>query len=110
MEPHLTCVSQSFGIWSDHSFEDYKMLNLVHARMEDEQGYFLGSSYHIDLYSLKTNSWKRIPCPGICGVEEYSCACVSGVFYCKAYRKEAHAILSFNFSTETFFYFATTEQ
>ena len=56
VEPHLKYVSQSFGMWSDHKFEDYKLLNLVHACMEDEQGYFLGSSYHIDLYSLKTNS------------------------------------------------------
>ncbi|VFQ77144.1 unnamed protein product [Cuscuta campestris] len=99
--PHHTYVCQSFGMWSDHRFEDYKLLNLVHARLEDEKRNFLGSSYHIDLYSLKTNSWKRIPCTEFVGFDGSTCACISGVFYCKAYLKESHAILSFDFATET---------
>ncbi|VFQ77147.1 unnamed protein product [Cuscuta campestris] len=62
LPPGLEYARVSFGLWSDPRFEDYKMLYTVKGSLKDEKRHFLGSSYHIDLHSLKTNSWKRIPC------------------------------------------------
>ncbi|KAG6419915.1 hypothetical protein SASPL_116428 [Salvia splendens] len=97
LNPRITHSLNSTGLWYDHKFEDYKLLNIVSAFIEDERGYLLDVRYHIELYSLKLNSWKRIPCPDFrCG-EESNGACIAGVFYCRARR----VILSFDFSTET---------
>ena len=93
--PNNTYSSRFVGMWSGHRFEDYKVLNLVEISFTHENVY----SYHIYLYSLKTNSWKRIPCTGFyCG---NSFDCVSRVFYCKRKIEQTHVILSFDFSSET---------
>ncbi|KAG6425180.1 hypothetical protein SASPL_115606 [Salvia splendens] len=89
-------------MWSDHRFEDYKVLNLV-SMSENGRGNILDKSYHMDLYSLKLNSWRRIPCTDFeCSLTSGG-ACVSGVFYHEAYLKQTQTpvILSFDFSTET---------
>lgn len=96
LPPGLEYARVSFGLWSDPRFEDYKMLYTVKGSLEDEKLHFLGSSYHIHLYSLKTNSWKRLPCTEFGAFS--GCACVSGVFY---WRASLEHILSFDFSTET---------
>ncbi|KAL1562132.1 F-box/kelch-repeat protein-like protein isoform X7 [Salvia divinorum] len=102
VEPHprITSVPYSMGLWSDHRFEDYKVLNLVSSHLKVERG-LPHMSYYIDLYSLKLNSWKRIPCPDFNCDDGYSAACVAGVFYCIASLKRTDVIFAFDFSTET---------
>ncbi|KAH6784784.1 plastid transcriptionally active 17 [Perilla frutescens var. hirtella] len=94
--------SMSAQIWFDHKSEDYKVMFLVMADFEDEEGDCLDVSYQIDLYSLKANSWKRIPCTGFSYCAPPG-ACINGVFYCEAYREgeSTPVILSFDLSTET---------
>ncbi|VFQ77148.1 unnamed protein product [Cuscuta campestris] len=74
LPPGLEYARVSFGLWSDPRFEDYKMLYTVKGSLKDEKRHFLGSSYHIDLYSLKTNSWKRIPCTEFGSFSGFACA------------------------------------
>ncbi|XP_047982411.1 uncharacterized protein LOC125223341 isoform X3 [Salvia hispanica] len=102
LNPCIRHSLNSTGLWYDHKFEDYKVLNIVSAYIKDERGYVPDVSYHIELYSLELNSWKRIPCPDFdCG-EESNGACIDGVFYCRASLKgQSGFILSFDFSTET---------
>ncbi|XP_047983280.1 uncharacterized protein LOC125223995 isoform X2 [Salvia hispanica] len=99
LRPHSSHEFDINGVWSDHRFEDYKVLNIVRA---NERGGRLPEdvSYYIDLYSLKLNSWRRIPCPDFkyCG---YESVCVAGVFYCRASLNKTGVILSFDFNTET---------
>ena len=89
---------ESNGVWSDHRFEDYKVLNLVSTYIEDERGFLL----HIELYSLKLDSWKRIPCPNLESSFLSVGACIDGVFYITTIqRQKTRVILMFDFSTET---------
>ncbi|KAH6824486.1 hypothetical protein C2S53_002896 [Perilla frutescens var. hirtella] len=94
--------SMSAQIWFDHKSEDYKVMFLVMADFEDEEGDCLDVSFQIHLYSLKANSWKRIPCTGFSYCAPPG-ACINGVFYCEAYREgeSTPVILSFDLSTET---------
>ncbi|XP_047946167.1 F-box protein At4g22390-like isoform X2 [Salvia hispanica] len=87
------------GMWYYNRLGDCKVVNLVRAYLEDERGYLIPAAYHIELYSIKTNSWKRIPCQGWPrSLHQTSHAYISGILYCVTY----HVILSFNTSTETF--------
>ncbi|VFQ77153.1 unnamed protein product [Cuscuta campestris] len=106
LPPGLEHSSVANGMWSDPRFENYKLLHLVRSRFKDDPGMLVNESYHIDLYSLKTNSWRRIPCTEFASVERNNCTCISGVFYAAAFQKEActccsGVILSFDFSIET---------
>ncbi|XP_047974719.1 uncharacterized protein LOC125216967 isoform X1 [Salvia hispanica] len=96
-------VCFGFTMWSDHESQDCKLMYLVDVISISEQG-DLDRFYHFVLYSLKTNSWRLIPFTGFDLVEVFDgYGCVSGGFYCVAYRKESgECILSFDISTETF--------
>ncbi|KAG6385868.1 hypothetical protein SASPL_154751 [Salvia splendens] len=75
--------------------QDCKLMHLVDAI----------SSYHLELYSLKTNSWRKIPCTHDFNYIETDngYACISGGFYCVAHLEcSGPCILSFDISTETF--------
>ncbi|RAL37273.1 hypothetical protein DM860_004195 [Cuscuta australis] len=104
LPPGLEHSSVANGMWSDPRFENYKLLHLVRSWFKDEPGMLVNESYHhIHLYSLKTNSWRRIPCTEFVSIERNNCTCISGVFYAAAFQNEACSgvILSFDFSTET---------
>lgn len=90
------------GMWSDHSSQDFKVLQFVMAVLEDEEGESIEQSYEIELYSLRTDSWKKIQCRGVDDVS-YPGVCINGFFYCLATLEgeSGRVILSFDFSTET---------
>ncbi|XP_057809505.1 uncharacterized protein LOC131023887 isoform X1 [Salvia miltiorrhiza] len=106
--PHgvvVTNIKLGCVMWSDNRCADnFKMLQLVLANTADgEDESSIDLSYHIHLYSLKTNSWKKIPCseffylqgPGIT---------INEVYYVPGYlieNEEIGVLLSFDFSTET---------
>lgn len=90
-----------FGIWCDHRCEDFKVLQVVGNHTE-ESGIF-ETVFHIELYSLKSNSWKIINCRGFYGMGAFSGVCINGVFYIPAisHEEQTQVVLSFDFSTET---------
>ncbi|KAL6507149.1 hypothetical protein OROHE_022048 [Orobanche hederae] len=100
--PRVTNHHFGSGIWCDNRCADnYKLLQLVMADKVDEEGRCIDLRYYYHLYSLKTNSWKKIPTTqfgniGMCG------ACINDCFYCGATQNDdTDVILSFDFSTET---------
>ncbi|KAL6548217.1 hypothetical protein OROGR_008638 [Orobanche gracilis] len=75
------------ALWCDPSYEDCKVLQVVTAVKEDEEGEYDSSSYHMELYSLKTNSCKKIECAGEFSWVSMSGRCINGVYYCQANRE-----------------------
>ncbi|KAG6393984.1 hypothetical protein SASPL_144560 [Salvia splendens] len=96
--PAHACLG--YAMWSDN--QDCKVMHLPDTIPSDDSDMF----YHIGLYSLKTNSWRLIPCPDfdlIAIMDRRSAyACVSGVFYCVVHQEcSGYCILAFDISTET---------
>ncbi|KAL6523867.1 hypothetical protein OROMI_030962 [Orobanche minor] len=90
------------GMWCDPSY-GYKVLQVVEAQPEDDQEYIEAeASYHIELYSYKTNSWKIIRCDEFVDFGSNG-ICINGAFYSTGARKAVGDtdIISFDFSTET---------
>ncbi|KAL1546025.1 hypothetical protein AAHA92_22684 [Salvia divinorum] len=97
--PRCTTIRLQSQMWHDHKFDDYKVLHIssVYLEGEEESYGYLDMVFYMELYSLKTNSWKRIPCTEFNYIWGDNNACISDVFYCNA----SEGILALDFSTES---------
>lgn len=110
--PHASYCSygcRGFGL--DAKSGDYKLLRFVDIVFVDKDDYYLRTDQLIELYSLRSDSWKEIsdrPLPNDDYVYLCSscCAYVDGCYYWGSGWNEnvryAKSVISFDFGTESF--------
>ncbi|KAL4376371.1 hypothetical protein GQ457_02G038630 [Hibiscus cannabinus] len=102
---YITVDCVGFGL--DSNTGDYKVIHFVKLVTLDSDDDYPGFEYAVELYSLKTDSWKEIPIAGDFP-HSYICnSCVNGIFYCYAItdgspHEHKPRIFSFDMSAEKF--------
>lgn len=91
------------GICFDPQSQDHIVVLYYLLDIEDEDHDHIDLSYAFELYSLRSKSWTKVPCPDY-KLHISSYVCINGIFYtiasCK--RSKAMVILSLNLSTKMF--------
>ncbi|KAH6816787.1 hypothetical protein C2S51_021607 [Perilla frutescens var. frutescens] len=95
--------SFSCGFGYDNLSHDFKLIRFVNGYCEVEDKKYDGYEYIVELYSLKSNSWKYIE-PPLYVVLRNPSVYINGCYYWLAYGASLPFIMSFNFSTEEFSY------
>lgn len=96
-------ILQWSGIWFDPQSQDYTVFIYYLLDIEDEDHQPIDLTFAFELYSLKSKSWTKVPCP------DYNCVslshvCINGIFYTIASCNRGNGIvlLSFDLSTKMF--------
>ncbi|KAH6831818.1 hypothetical protein C2S53_008311 [Perilla frutescens var. hirtella] len=99
----VKALSLSSGFGFDSCSEDYKYIRWVTFLSREEEECIDNAYTVVELYSLKTDSWKLIPNPSGRGVRLFS-ACVNGDFYWSTDWIGPAEIMKFDFGVESFSY------
>ncbi|KAK8664340.1 hypothetical protein V6N13_084133 [Hibiscus sabdariffa] len=104
--PHSTSFDfLSLGFGYDSQTDDYKVVRFVVNYFEEDSdvGSMFEHNYQVDLYSLRSDSWKEISYPGVepYDLPPFNCY-INGVYYWHATQSSAHLILSFDMVNEKF--------
>ncbi|EOY19955.1 F-box and associated interaction domains-containing protein isoform 1 [Theobroma cacao] len=92
------------GFGFDRNSNDYKVLRCVNNCVLEEDGFaVLEFIYQIDLYSLRTDSWREIAHPDVFVYNPYLFnAYINGIYYWEATGDDGDLILSFDMVEEVF--------
>ncbi|KAK8524837.1 hypothetical protein V6N13_015836 [Hibiscus sabdariffa] len=97
------CLGLGFGY--DSRTDDYKVVRFVVNYFEEDSdaGSMFEHNYQVELYSLRSDSWKEISYPGVDPHNSPPFNCyINGVYYWHATESSGHLILSFDMVNEKF--------
>ncbi|KAK8510450.1 hypothetical protein V6N13_100473 [Hibiscus sabdariffa] len=97
---------ECLGFGYDSLTDDYKVIRFVSNSFEyefDGMSFYSHTIVQVDLYSLKSNSWKELPDPGVGAWYAFTFNnYINGFYYWPATEASGHVILSFDMVNERF--------
>ncbi|KAK8510444.1 hypothetical protein V6N13_100467 [Hibiscus sabdariffa] len=96
----------ALGFGYDSLTDDYKVVRFVRNSFEyefDGMSFYSHTITQVDLYSLKSNSWKELPHPGVDAWYAFTFhSYINGFYYWPAVGPSGYVILSFDMVNERF--------